>query len=59
MLIVNERHLSKILTEYTEHYNVHRPHQSRSQRPPATETAVTQPIWPTSAPSGGNRSSTA
>lgn len=44
MLIVNERHLSKILAEYAEHYNVHRPHQSRGQRPPATETAVTRPI---------------
>jgi putative transposase len=44
MLIFNHRHLSKILTEYAEHYNEHRPHQSRSQRPPAVETAVTRPI---------------
>lgn len=44
MLIFNERHLSKILTEYTRHYNDHHPHQSRSQRPPAVETAVTRPI---------------
>ena len=36
MLIVNEKQLSKILTEYAAHYNVHRPHQSRGQRPPET-----------------------
>jgi hypothetical protein len=44
MLIFNERHLSKILTEYIEHYNRHRPHQSRDQRPPDIETSVTQPV---------------
>ena len=33
MLIFSEKHLSKILTEYVEHYNDHRPHQSRGQRP--------------------------
>lgn len=32
VLIFNEKHLSKILTEYVEHYNDHRPHQSRGQR---------------------------
>jgi hypothetical protein len=40
MLIFNERYLSKILTEYAEHYN----DQARGQRPPAVETAVTRPI---------------
>jgi putative transposase len=44
MLILNERHLSKILTEYAEHYDDHRPHQARCQRPPAVETTVTRPI---------------
>jgi transposase InsO family protein len=44
MLIFNHRHLSKILTEYAEHYNEHRPHQSRSQRPPIVEATITRPI---------------
>jgi putative transposase len=44
MLVFNDRHLSKILTEYAEHYNDHRPHQSRSQRPPTAETMITRRI---------------
>ncbi|MDX6433294.1 MAG: putative transposase [Streptosporangiaceae bacterium] len=44
MLIFNEKHLSKVLTEYAEHYNRHRPHQSRDQRPPMVETTDTRPI---------------
>ena len=34
MLIHGERHLRPILAEYARHYNEHRPHQSREQRPP-------------------------
>jgi transposase InsO family protein len=41
VLILNERHLALVLREYVEHYNGHRPHQSRQQRPPDIET---QPI---------------
>jgi transposase InsO family protein len=33
-LILNERHLALTVREYAEHYNGHRPHQSRRQRPP-------------------------
>jgi putative transposase len=40
-LIFGTRHVSKILAEYVEHYNDHRPHQSRGQRPPAVETMAT------------------
>jgi hypothetical protein len=31
-----------LLAEYLIHYNGHRPHQSRRQRPPDIET---QPVW--------------
>jgi transposase InsO family protein len=34
MLIYNPRHLLAVLAEFVEHYNQHRPHQSRDQRPP-------------------------
>ena len=34
LLIYSEGHLRRILAEYARHYNEHRPHQSRKQRPP-------------------------
>jgi len=41
VLILGERHLARVLREYLIHYNGHRPHQSRRQRPPDIET---QPV---------------
>ena len=40
-LILGERHLALVLSEYVSHYNGHRPHQSRRQRPPDVEA---QPV---------------
>jgi putative transposase len=37
LLIHGERHLRRVLAEYARHYNEHRPHQSREQRPPLHE----------------------
>ncbi|MBP2329349.1 transposase InsO family protein [Kibdelosporangium banguiense] len=34
VLILNEAHARKVLAEYQRHYNRHRPHQAREQRPP-------------------------
>ena len=44
MLIYDERHLRSILGEYADHYNRHRPHQSRQQRPTDQETQTTAPL---------------
>ena len=35
MLVTGERHLRLVLREYVEHYNVHRPHRTLRQSPPA------------------------
>ena len=42
LLIYGEQHLRQILAEYSQHYNEHRPHQSREQRPPLNEPG--QPV---------------
>ncbi|MEE6263920.1 integrase core domain-containing protein [Plantactinospora sonchi] len=38
ILIYNTRHLLAVLGEYLAHYNGHRPHQGRGQRPPDRDT---------------------
>ena len=43
MLIYDERHLRSVLGEYAGHYNGHRPHQSRQQRPPDQDGQVGVP----------------
>jgi hypothetical protein len=43
MLIYGERHLRTVLPQYASHYNGHRPHQSRQQRPPDHDTRIVIP----------------
>ena len=38
MVIASERHLRLVLGEYTDHCNVHRPHRTLHQDPPAGRT---------------------
>ena len=38
ILIYNTQHLLAVLGEYLAHYNGHRPHQGRGQRPPDRDT---------------------
>ena len=46
-IIWNQRQLHRLVTDYTEHYNRHRPHRSRQQRaptaPPRREAEVPSP----------------
>jgi len=44
MLIYGERHLRSILGQYAGHYNRHRPHQSRQQRPPDQDDLLPPPL---------------
>jgi putative transposase len=55
-LILNERHLALVLHEYVNHYNGHRPHQSRRQRP-RTSRRSPSGTWPTCGTSAENLSS--
>ena len=43
LLIVNRRHLERVLRAYLDHYNHHRPHRSLDQRPPALPSAIPRP----------------
>jgi putative transposase len=44
MLIVGERHLQKVLTEYSVHYNLHRPHRALRLQPPRPNLPATDPV---------------
>ncbi|MEV6297513.1 integrase core domain-containing protein [Streptomyces sp. NPDC051896] len=52
LLLLNEAHARRVLDVYAHHYNGHRPHQARGQRPPladdsamlCTDERTTQPL---------------
>jgi hypothetical protein len=45
MLIVNERHLRRVISIYLEHFNTARPHRSPGQLAPAqAETRAPEPV---------------
>jgi putative transposase len=50
ILILGPGHLSRVLREYVEHYNTHRPHRSLNQRPPA-QPATSTVNYPAPSPS--------
>ena len=43
MLIYGESHLRAVLRSFAGHYNGHRPHQSRNQRPPDHDEMIVVP----------------
>ena len=42
-IIWNRRQLNKLVVDYIDHYNTHRPHRSLDQRPPAATDPPDQP----------------
>ena len=44
ILVYDERHLRSVLRQYAGHYNRHRPHQPRPQRPPDHDDQTSAPL---------------
>jgi hypothetical protein len=43
LLIISRKHLERVLREYVEHYNTHRPHRALEQRPPLAKPPPSPP----------------
>jgi transposase InsO family protein len=54
LLVLGERHVALVLREYLIHYNGHRPHQSRLQRPRTSRRRSRPVMWPTCDPYAEN-----
>jgi transposase InsO family protein len=46
LLIINRRHLERVLRVFTDHYNTHRPHRALNLTPPAPTEENMNPIPP-------------
>jgi len=44
LLILNQRHLERVLRVFVQHYNCHRPHRARNLRPPDPAHPTLQPV---------------
>jgi putative transposase len=45
MLIFGERHLRRVLAQYSVHYNTQRPHRALQLRPPHLESPIPEPVY--------------
>jgi transposase InsO family protein len=59
LLIHGERHLRRVLAEYARHYNEHRPHHSREQRPPLHQPGQPAGVTPASSAPTSSRARSA
>ncbi len=46
LLIINQRHLERVLRVFADHYNTHRPHRALNLTPPAPTAANVHAIPP-------------
>jgi putative transposase len=49
LLVVNRRHLERVLRTFADHYNSHRPHRSLNLKPPNPAARKLRALRPTSA----------
>jgi transposase InsO family protein len=50
LLIMNRRHLERVLRVFADHYNTHRPHRSLNLSPPEPSEQMIRAVHPSTAP---------